>query len=186
MSVCRCGFFCYRNGLSLRMYKFFLLVVIFSLSGCSCFHMPKFLQGSVSGCDDEENKAPPYKEYVYLDKKVYVYQKDYLFDLLDPQMKREFKTLLSPVIAYAKENPGFLISIRSYGDDAKNSTFSSKQTDFEAESVAAYLWAQGLPNDVSYQGYGKGRHPVSSNRDATIGRENRRVEIEFVDGDQKS
>ncbi|MEC8882080.1 MAG: hypothetical protein VX737_02205 [Pseudomonadota bacterium] len=174
------------DGLSLRLYKFFLLVIIFSVSGCSCFHVPKFLQGSVSECDEEKNETPPYKEYVYLDKKVYVYQKDYLFDLLEPQMHRQFETLMRPVVVYAKENPGFKIAIRSYGDDAKNSTFSSKQIDFEAEVVAAYLWAQGLSNDVSFHGYGKGRHPVSSNRDATVGRENRRVEIEFVDGNQKS
>ena len=170
------------DGLSLRLYKLFLLVIIFSVSGCS---MPKFLQGAISGCD-EKNETSPYKEHVYLDKKVYVYQKDYLSDLLEPQMHRQFETLMSPVVAYAKENPGFSIAIRSYGDDAKNSTFSSKQIDFEAEVVAAYLWAQGLPNDVSFHGYGKGRHPVSSNRDATIGRENRRVEIEFIDGNQKS
>ena len=186
MSLCECGFFYYMNGLSLQPYRIFLLVIAFSASGCSYLHGPKFLQGSVSGCSDEKNVTPPYKVYAYLDKKVYVYQKDHLFELLGSRTQREFEVLMSPVIAYAKENPGLSVVVRSYGDNAKNSTFSSQQADFEAETVAAYLWDQGLPNDVSFYGYGKGMHPVSSNRDATVGRENRRVEVEFVDGNQKS
>ena len=169
--------------------RFFVFFVMMTVTGCSCFHPPgfisKFLEGSDANCQDKEDQIPPMKAYVYFDRKVYVYQKDYLFDMLDPQMKRGFEKLMKPVVDYAMSNPNFVISIRSFGDDAKNSSFSTEQIDFEAEAVAAYLWTQGLSNEVRFEGFGQGKHSVSSNRVAKIGRENRRVEIEFADEIQK-
>ena len=53
------------------------------------------------------------------------------------------------------------------------------KVDFEAEAVAAYLWTQQVSNTLQYGGIGRGREAVSSNRDATIGVANRRIEIEF-------
>lgn len=162
-----------------------LLSALLVISGCSC-QTSNAAEKPVPRCGAQVSRQPPLKEFVYLDKKVYVYQKDYLFNLLQPQMKRKFEEMMSPVVAYARQNPHLSIHIDSYGDDALNSTFATKQSVFEAEAVAAYLWAERVENHVNYAGHGKGKHPVSSNRDATVGRENRRVEIEFIDESQKS
>ena len=129
---------------------------------------------------EQSQKEPPFNELTYYDKKVFVYQKDSLFALNSGQMHEHAENRLAPVVAYAKSHPDFVITIRSFGTNAKHSTMSSKQSDFQAEAVAAYFWRSGVSNVLRYAGFSQGRFPVSSNRDASIGRENRRLEIEFT------
>ena len=69
---------------------------------------------------------------------------------------------------------------RAFDNDAAQSTVSSERVDFEAEAVAAYLWTQRVSNTLRYSGVGRGQHPVSTNRVASIGAANSRIEIEFL------
>lgn len=154
----------------LRLFLFRMVVVLAALLISSCHFIDQ----------EDSGKEPSFREFTYYDKKVFVYQKDKLFELNSPQMHEHAESHLAPVVAYAKAHPELLITIRSFGANAKHSTMSSKQSDFQAEAVAAYFWRSGVSNVLRYDGFSQGKFPVSSNRDATIGKENRRLEVEFV------
>lgn len=142
-------------------------VLVFILSGCS-----------VDPCS-QDGRHRPFKEYAYPDRKVYVYESKAIFELLEPEMVAGAEINLAPVVKYAKNHPNLMIQISSYANNASNSRASSERRDFMAEVIAAYLWSKGVTNNMRYMGYSGGKHSVSSNRVASIGAENRRVEIEF-------
>ena len=137
----------------------------------------------LSACSSEHCNGSnlPYRKYAYLDKQVYVYRTATLFTLLEPQMLPDADQKLAPVVAYAKAHPELAIMISAYGDNAYNSVQSTEQRDFAAETVAAKLWASGVKNAMQYKGFKGGTHSVSSNRVASSGVANRRIEIEFYD-----
>ena len=145
----------------------FCAVLVFILTGCS-----------VDPCS-QEGISRPYKEYAYLDRKVYVYSSKAVFELLEPEMASRARIKLAPVVMFAKGHPNLTIQISSYANNASNSSASTERRDFMAEVVAAYLWSKGVTNNMRYIGYSGGKHSVSTNRVASIGAENRRIEIEF-------
>lgn len=157
-----------------RLFQVSSVALLFFLGACT-----------VLDCKDETAPLPPYKEQAFLDRRVYIYQTQTLFALLKPQMKNDAPEKLSPVVAYAKQYPELKIRIASYADNASNSLASDEQRDFAAEVVASYLWASGVENNLEYEGYKGGQHSVSSNKVASIGAENRRIEIEFLDENRK-
>jgi outer membrane protein OmpA-like peptidoglycan-associated protein len=159
---------------SKRLFQVSGAMLLFFLGACT-----------VLDCKDEAESLPPYKEQAFLDRRLYVYQTKTLFALLKPQMKNDAPDKLAPVVAYAKQNPELKIRVSSYADNASNSLASEVQRDFAAEVVASYLWASGVENNLEYEGYKGGQHSVSANKVASIGAENRRIEIEFLDENRK-
>ena len=148
-----------------------LLVVVsaglFLLTGCRS-----------DQCDDVANAAP-YVRHAYLNKQVFIYPTTELFEFSQPVLLDSAEKKLAPVIAFAHKHPELMISIASYATNASNSRVSTEQRDFQAEAVAARLWASGVKSSIRYKGFEGGEHSVSSNRIAQIGAENRRIEIEF-------
>ena len=53
------------------------------------------------------------------------------------------------MIAFAHKHPELMISIASYATNASNSRVSTEQRDFQAEVVAARLWASGVKSSIS-------------------------------------
>ena len=144
------------------------LVGTLSLVGCGLFD-------TSSPTDQQET----YQRMTFFNSTVFVYPKSVLFQPANAQIAADVDKQLAPVVQYANAHPKLVIRITSFDNNAPNSGLSTERIDFEAEAVAAYLWTQQVSNTLQYGGIGRGREAVSSNRDATIGVANRRIEIEF-------
>lgn len=144
------------------------LVGTMSLVGCGLF--------DTSSPTDQQKT---YQRMTFFNSTVFVYPKSVLFQPANAQIAADVDKQLAPVIQYAKAHPKLVVQITSFDNNAPNSALSVERVDFEAEAVAAYLWTQQVPNTLKYGGVGRGRETVSSNRVASIGAANRRIEIEF-------
>ena len=71
------------------------------------------------------------------------------------------------------------VHISVYSDNAANSADAIANHQFAASSVAAFLWSEGVTNIIEYSAHAGGVGAVSSNRSATVGNANRRIEVEF-------
>jgi outer membrane protein OmpA-like peptidoglycan-associated protein len=94
---------------------------------------------------------------------------------LQPTAREALAKFSGIVIAHA----GLKMQVEGYTDITGSDTFTFNQTLSEnrANSVRAYLIAQGIdPTSVTAVGYGKS-NPVASNDSASGGQQNRRVEI---------
>ena len=118
-----------------------------------------------------------YQRMTFFNSTVFVYPKSVLFQPANAQIAADVDKQLAPVVQYANAHPKLVIRITSFDNNAPNSGLSTERIDFEA-AVAAYLWTQGFQH-YNMVASVEGREAVSSNRDATIGVANRRIEIEF-------
>jgi outer membrane protein OmpA-like peptidoglycan-associated protein len=92
---------------------------------------------------------------------------------LQPQARERLAKLAGIVMAH----PGLHLAVEGYTDNVGSELFNQKLSEERADSVRAYLIAQGLdPNSVSTTGYGES-HPVADNATAQGRERNRRVEI---------
>ena len=153
---------------ALRPNVLMSLIGLCGLTACQLIHQP------------EVKVTPTYEQHAYFNRMLFVYPKQQLFHTVSAQMKPGAGQQLEPVVAYAQSRPDLVIQIRAFDNDAAQSTVSSERVDFEAEAVAAYLWTQRVSNTLRYSGVGRGQHPVSTNRVASIGAANSRIEIEFL------
>jgi hypothetical protein len=65
-------------------------------------------------------------------------------------------------------HPGLKLQVEGYTDSVGSDTFNQTLSENRANSVRAYLTAQGIdPTSVTYLGYGKS-NPVASNDTATV------------------
>ena len=144
------------------------VIALSTLTGCGLFDT-----------SSPSSQKPTFQRFTFFNSTVFVYPKSQLFRPADAQIAADVGTQLAPVVQYAKENPNLVIQITSFDNNAPQSTLSTERIDFEAEAVAAYLWTQKVLNTLQYGGVGSGRGAVSTNRVATVGAANRRIEIEF-------
>jgi hypothetical protein len=79
--------------------------------------------------------------------------------------------------AFVLAHPGLKMQVEGYTDSVGSHSFNQTLSENRANSVRAYLIAQGIdPTSITAVGYGKS-NPVASN-DTALGRQqNRRVEI---------
>ncbi len=74
-------------------------------------------------------------------------------------------------------HPGLKMQVEGYTDSVGSDTFNQTLSENRANSVRAYLIAQGIdPTSITAVGYGKS-NPVASNDTSTGRQQNRRVEI---------
>ena len=92
---------------------------------------------------------------------------------LQPTAREALAKFSGIVIAH----PGLKMQVEGYTDITGSDTFNQTLSENRANSVRAYLIAQGIdPTSVTAVGYGKS-NPVASNDTATGRQQNRRVEI---------
>lgn len=102
------------------------------------------------------------------------------FDTNQSAIKPSFYAVLNSVVLVLKEYPKTIIEVSGHtdstGTDAHNQTLSEQR----AQSVGAYLAAQGIDQRrLLAQGYGK-RNPIADNATAEGRQANRRVELRLV------
>ena len=92
---------------------------------------------------------------------------------LQPNAREALAKFSGIVLAH----PGLKLQVEGYTDSVGSDTFNQTLSENRANSVRAYLIAQGLdPTSISAVGYGKS-NPVASNDTAQGRQQNRRVEI---------
>ena len=92
---------------------------------------------------------------------------------LQPNAREALARFSGIVLAH----PGLKLQVEGYTDSVGSDTFNQTLSENRANSVRAYLIAQGLdPTSISAVGYGKS-NPVASNDTAQGRQQNRRVEI---------
>jgi outer membrane protein OmpA-like peptidoglycan-associated protein len=92
---------------------------------------------------------------------------------LQPNAREALAKFSGIVLAH----PGLKLQVEGYTDSTGGDTFNQTLSENRANSVRAYLIAQGLdPTSISAVGYGKS-NPVASNDTAQGRQQNRRVEI---------
>jgi outer membrane protein OmpA-like peptidoglycan-associated protein len=102
---------------------------------------------------------------------------DVLFDTAKYTLKPGAREKLSKVAGILLAYPGLNIEVDGYTDNVGGDEYNQNLSDQRAESVRAYLVAQGvLTGSVTAKGFGK-TQPVGTN-DTAAGRQiNRRVEL---------
>jgi outer membrane protein OmpA-like peptidoglycan-associated protein len=97
---------------------------------------------------------------------------------LQPNAREALAKFSGIVLAH----PGLKLQVEGYTDSVGSDTFNQTLSENRANSVRAYLIAQGLdPTSISAIGYGKS-NPVASNDSSQGRQQNRRVEI-IISGD---
>lgn len=92
---------------------------------------------------------------------------------LQPNAREALAKFSGIVLAH----PGLKMQVEGYTDSVGSDTFNQTLSENRANSVRAYLIAQGIdPTSVTAVGYGKS-NPVASNDSAQGRQQNRRVEI---------
>jgi outer membrane protein OmpA-like peptidoglycan-associated protein len=102
---------------------------------------------------------------------------DVLFDFGQYTLKPGAKEKLAKISGILVSHPGLTLEVDGHTDSVGSDMVNLKLSEQRAETVRAYLVAQGVPPDtISARGFGKDK-PVATN-DTAVGRQqNRRVEI---------
>ncbi|MCP4138289.1 MAG: OmpA family protein [bacterium] len=102
------------------------------------------------------------------------------FELRSFELMEESKYELDRIIKILKENPSMKIEISGHTDSKGKKSFNLKLSQKRADSVVAYLVQQGVPNDrLTPKGYGS-EHPLVSNKNKKLRKQNRRVEMKIL------
>lgn len=102
---------------------------------------------------------------------------DVLFATAKYDLQPEARERLAKLAGIVLAHPGLHLAIEGYTDSVGSEIFNQKLSEERADSVRAYLIAQGLdPNSISTTGYGMS-HPVADNSTSQGRQKNRRVEI---------
>lgn len=107
-----------------------------------------------------------------------VLSSDFLFDERSNRLIEGYERTLIDVFDTIVENePYSKIWIQAYTDSRPSRFDAEHLTQMQADRIASYLWASGIPKDKTViHGMGE-KKPVSSNQSTTGQADNRRVEI---------
>jgi len=108
--------------------------------------------------------------------------KKVLFDFNKAVLKPEAKRQLAVVLQALKEQPSLQTQIVGHTDGIGSDAYNIKLSQRRAESVAAYLAANGVTKQNLRTDWKGKREPVASNATATGRAQNRRVEITLSPG----
>jgi outer membrane protein OmpA-like peptidoglycan-associated protein len=102
---------------------------------------------------------------------------DVLFDFGQYTLKPGAKEKLAKISGILVSHPGLTLEVDGHTDSVGSDMVNLKLSEQRAETVRAYLVAQGVPPDtISARGFGKDK-PVATNDTAAGRQQNRRVEI---------
>jgi outer membrane protein OmpA-like peptidoglycan-associated protein len=102
---------------------------------------------------------------------------DVLFDTAKYDLKVPAREALAKLSGIVLSHPGLKLQIEGFTDSTGTETFNQTLSENRANSVRAFLIAQGLdPATINAIGYGES-NPVASNDNASGRQQNRRVEI---------
>ena len=156
--------------IDLRILKLFPLVLM--LYGCS----PKTI-GPVSIVTLPDGNVLVIET---LGRMQFVIPTDAVMSPVNGEFRPDFEKVLAPILAYAQKMPEQNIHIVSYGDNALNQRYSKRLHQFQSQSVASYLWQQGIDaKRLVMVGYAAGQYPVDNNRYPEGAFNNRRIEVSF-------
>lgn len=104
---------------------------------------------------------------------------DEIFSIEYNKLKTKSESLLNQVLQVINNNPETKqINIRAYTDNSSSS--AKHETLLQANTIAAYLWKHGIPQEkISAKGYGS-INPVSNNKTSKGRADNRRIEITLL------
>lgn len=107
-----------------------------------------------------------------------VLSSDFLFDVRSNRLIEGYERTLIDVFDTIIENePYSKLWIQAYTDSRPSQFDAEYLTQMQADRVASYLWASGIPKDkITILGMGD-KKPVSSNLSTTGQADNRRIEI---------
>jgi outer membrane protein OmpA-like peptidoglycan-associated protein len=102
------------------------------------------------------------------------------FEVDKSDIRSSFYGVLNSVVLVVKEFDKTVIDVAGYTDSTGEEAYNQSLSERRAESVGAYMKAQGVvPGRVVTRGYGE-RMPVASNDTAEGRQQNRRVELKLV------
>jgi outer membrane protein OmpA-like peptidoglycan-associated protein len=102
---------------------------------------------------------------------------DVLFDTGKYTLKPDTKISLAKVAVIIQAYPSLKLQVEGYTDNVGSDMLNQKLSENRADSVKAFLIAQGTdPNSITSTGYGKS-NPVADNSTAAGRAQNRRVEL---------
>jgi outer membrane protein OmpA-like peptidoglycan-associated protein len=102
---------------------------------------------------------------------------DVLFDTGKYTLKPDTKISLAKVAVIIQAYPSLKLQVEGYTDNVGSDMLNQKLSENRADSVKAFLIAQGTdPNSITSAGYGKS-NPVADNSTAAGRAQNRRVEL---------
>jgi len=102
---------------------------------------------------------------------------DVLFATGKYELRPSAREALAKVSGIVLGHPGLKMQVEGYTDNVGGDTFNQTLSENRANSVRAYLIAQGIePTSITAVGYGKS-NPVASNDTSQGRQQNRRVEI---------
>lgn len=105
------------------------------------------------------------------------------FDFDSSAIRRESRPVLDQAATLLKQNPDVLVVVKGYTDAIGSEEYNQALSVQRAEAVYRYLVNQGVdPERLTVEGFGE-THPIASNETEAGRAQNRRVELQPVEGD---
>lgn len=157
------------------------------LGGCGPIHSSKYLNGQPVSAEKVSHQTLQKRIKVLPEQRgvLIVLPSDYLFEPNSAHFLPDYQQTMHEVVSVMKEHRNQTISISGHTDNIGARQQQQRITRDQAETVAAYLWAQGVAPWTALHIQGRGKtQTIASNSNLAGSTLNRRVEIRLRPNDE--